>query len=95
MQMAHSKIEQLIMCARTQVSSRTAGGFGNPCVHFGTKEWNRGSTNLESRVALTKTSPPKLVAATLGALKEDGQLSSMEEIAGPVPEMLEVHEQWL
>ena len=47
--------------------------------------------NLEMRTTLLNTYPPKLIATILKAfreqLKENGQLHSVEEIAGPVPEI--------
>ena len=48
--------------------------------------------NPEVQTTLLNTYPPKLIATTLKALREqlkvNDQLSAVEEIAGPVPEIL-------
>ena len=53
--------------------------------------WERNWMNPEMQTTLLNTYPPKLIATTLKAfreqLKESDQLHSVEEIAGPVPEI--------
>ena len=54
--------------------------------------WERNWMNPEMQTALLETYPPKLTATILKALreklKENDQLNAVEEIAGPVPEIL-------
>ena len=48
--------------------------------------WERNWMNLEIRLRLLNTYPPKLIATILKALRENDQLNAVEEIAGSVPE---------
>ena len=61
--------------------------------------WERNWMNPEMQTTLLKTYSPKLIAAILKALreqlKESDQLHSVEEIAGPVPEIPLEHDQIL
>ena len=61
--------------------------------------WERNWMNLEMQTALLNTYPPKLIATILKALreqlKENDQLNSVEETAGPVPDMLLEYDQIL
>ena len=54
--------------------------------------WERNWMNPEMQTTLLNTYPPKLIATILKALreqlKENDQLNAVEEIAGPVPELL-------
>ena len=54
--------------------------------------WERNWMNLEMQTTLLNTYPAKLIATILKALreqlKEKDQLNAVEEIAGPVPEIL-------
>ena len=53
--------------------------------------WVRNWMNSEMQTTLLNTYPPKLIATSLKALreqlKENDQLNAVEEIAGPVPEI--------
>ena len=52
--------------------------------------WERNCMNLEMQTTLLNTYLSKLIATILKAreqLKESDQLSAVEEIAGPVPEI--------
>ena len=56
--------------------------------------WERNWMNPEMQTTLLNTYPPKLIGTILKALrqhlKENDQLNAVEEIAGPVPEVLNV-----
>ena len=61
--------------------------------------WETNWMNLEMQTTLLNTYPPKLIATILKALleqlKENDQLNAVEEIAGPVPEIVLEYDQIL
>ena len=61
--------------------------------------WERNWMNPEMQTTLLNTYPPKLIATILKVLreqlKEKNQLNAVEEIAGPVSELLLEHDQIL
>ena len=83
------------MFGRQRVSSQTGGESKEPWratfEEHAQEVWERNWMNPEMQTTLLNTYPPKLIAMILKALreelKESDQLHSVEEIAGPVPEI--------
>ena len=67
--------------------------FEEHAQEIGERNW----MNPEMQNTLSKTYPPKLIATILKALREqlreNDQLDAIEEIAGPVPEILLEYDQ--